>query len=292
MRRKPVLGLMVVCLTAAITLAGCATTGSGAARDREGVAGSAQSASLVLNGAELDALTDRPDLVARVRSDPYAYFRLLASAFSRRVCVEFDELADEMPLVNLHGDAHIEQYAITPTAHGLDDFDEAGVGPAVVDLVRFASSIHFACRRAGFECDPDAAVDRFLDAYTTAIADPESPIPTPAWVARERGRTPQERHVFQAWVESLMQDPDPGTRTRIMERWGLFVRMMTRLRPDAPDDYYAVERLGTIEIGVGSALDAKFLLRIRGATADPEDDVVVEIKPMNEVTAPCLLRPP
>jgi hypothetical protein len=197
-----------------------------------------------------------------------------------------------MPLVNLHGDAHLEQYAITPTAHGLDDFDEAGMGPGVVDLVRFASSIHFACRRAAFDCDPEAAVDEFLDAYAMALEDPASTVPTPAWVERERRRTPVDREAFLKWAESLMEDPDETTRTWMMRRWALFVQMMSRLRSETPDDYYGIERFGAIDIGVGSALDAKFLLRIRGATADPLDDIIVEIKPMNEIKAPCLLRPP
>ena len=290
--RRTYLGLTASCLTVAIALAGCSTAGSGRASGREATAGSSQPASLALTEEEVDALADRPDLADRVRSDPYAYFRLLASAFSRRVCVEFDGLIDEMPLVNLHGDAHIEQYAITPTAHGLDDFDEAGMGPGVVDLVRFASSIHFACRRAAFDCDPEAAVDEFLDAYAQGIANPETAVPTPAWVARERRRTPADRKVFLAWAESLMDAPDSQTRTRIMERWALFVRMMARIAPGTPKDYYRVERFGLIDIGVGSAMDAKFLLRIRGDTEDPEDDLIVEIKPMNEVEAPCLLRPP
>ena len=292
MRRISVLGLTIPCLMTAIGLAGCSTAGSGTARGREATAGSSQPASLALTEEEVDALADRPDLDARVRSEPYAYFRLLASGFSRRVCAEFDGLIDEMPLVNLHGDAHLEQYAITPTAHGLDDFDEAGMGPGVVDLVRFASSIHFACRRSAFDCDPEAAVDEFLDAYAMALEDPASTVPTPAWVARERRRTPVDREAFLKWAESLMEDPDETTRTWMMKRWALFVRMMTRLRSETPDDYYGIERFGAIDVGVGSALDAKFLLRIRGATADPLDDIIVEIKPMNEVEAPCLLRPP
>lgn len=279
-------------LMAVLVLAGCSTAGTRTTPGRERTAGSSPPASLELTPTELDALAGRPDLLARVRSDPYAYFRLLATASSRRVCAEFDNLVDEMPLVNLHGDAHIEQYAITPTAHGLDDFDEAGMGPGVVDLVRFASSIHFACRRAHFACDPDAAVDEFLDAYAEALENPGIAVPTPAWVVRERGRTPADRQAFLTWAESLMEDADPRTRTRMMERWALFVQLMTRLQPDGPDDYFGVERFGATDIGVGSALDMKFLLRIRGETADPEDDLIVEIKPMNEVVAPCLLRPP
>lgn len=282
-------------LMVAIALAGCSTTRLGTGRGPEGTVsttGSARGTSLGLTGAELAALGERPDLLARVRANPYTYFRLLTSAFSQRVCAEFGDLAHEMPLVNLHGDAHIEQYAITATAHGLDDFDEAGMGPAVVDLVRFSASIHFACRTAGFDCDPDSAVEAFLDAYAAGLARPDSPVPTPAWVARARRRTPADRATFLEWAESLMKTPDPEARTRMMARWGLFVGLMTRLRPETVDDYHSVRRFGAIDIGVGSALDAKYLLRIRGPTEDPEDDVIVEIKPMNEVTASCLLRTP
>ncbi|MGH7563531.1 MAG: hypothetical protein ACREK5_03795, partial [Gemmatimonadota bacterium] len=78
----------------------------------------------------------------------------------------------------------------------------------------------------------------------------------------------------------------------LMARWALFAHLMSRLHPTAANDYYSVERFGSIDIGVGSALDTKFLLRIRGETEAPEDDVSVEIKPMGEVAAPCLLRPP
>jgi hypothetical protein len=237
-------------------------------------------------------LADRPELQARVRASPYTYFRLLSNAFSQRVCAEFEPLEDEMPLVNLHGDAHLEQYAITLVAHGLDDFDEAGTGPAVVDLVRFASSIHMACRSTGFACDPEAAVEAFLDAYQMALADPDAPVPTPAWVERARRRLPVERATFLGWAESLMEKPDPRARQRIMNRWALFARLMVKLRTPSSDDYFAVVRMGSTVIGIGSALDTKFLLRIRGETDSPDDDVIVEIKPMNEVTAPCLLRPP
>ncbi|MGH7572779.1 MAG: DUF2252 family protein [Gemmatimonadota bacterium] len=284
MRRK-----VVLCLTAAITLAGCSMTQPGA---RRGPDPTVPSSSLSLTEAEIDVLARRPDLLRRVRTDPYTYFRLLTNAFSQRACAEFEALADEMPLVNLHGDAHIEQYAITPTAHGLDDFDEAGIGPAVVDLVRFASSIHFACRSTGFDCDPEAAVDAFLDAYATGIEHPETVVPTPAWVERARIRAPLDRASYLEWAESLMEGLDPETRVWLMARWALFAHLMSRLHPTAPNDYFSVERLGSIDIGVGSALDTKFLLRIRGETEAPEDDVIVEIKPMGEVAAPCLLQSP
>ena len=32
----------------------------------------------------------------------------------------------------VHGDAHIEQFVVTDDSYGLEDFDQAGYGPAVV----------------------------------------------------------------------------------------------------------------------------------------------------------------
>jgi hypothetical protein len=111
-------------------------------------------------------------------------------------------------------------------------------------------------------------------------------------VERARSRGPFDRAAYLEWAESLMSDPDSETRARIVDRWTLFAHLMLRLQPAASDDFYSVERLGSIDIGVGSALDAKYLLRIRGDTDAPEDDVIVEIKPMGEVAAPCLLQAP
>ena len=42
-----------------------------------------------------------------------------------------------MPTVTLHGDPHLEQYAVTDAGRGLTDFDDASKGPAILDLVRF-----------------------------------------------------------------------------------------------------------------------------------------------------------
>ena len=51
------------------------------------------------------------------------------------------------PNVQLHGDAHLEQYAFTKSAWGLDDFDDSTRGPALVDIIRFLGSIDLTVRR-------------------------------------------------------------------------------------------------------------------------------------------------
>jgi uncharacterized protein (DUF2252 family) len=37
---------------------------------------------------------------------------------------------------------------VTDDDFGLADFDSAGYGPAIVDLVRYAASLHLACRES------------------------------------------------------------------------------------------------------------------------------------------------
>src|SRR5262245_63991386 len=50
------------------------------------------------------------ELIDRLRADPFTYFRFINRAWTERVCQAFADVADP-PIVRLHGDAHIEQYA-------------------------------------------------------------------------------------------------------------------------------------------------------------------------------------
>ena len=46
-------------------------------------------------------------------------------------------------------------------------------------------------------------------------------------------------------------------------------------------------------MGVGSALDLKFLVRVRGATGDPLDDVVLQVKQVRDLGGiPCIRTDP
>src|SRR5262245_11299170 len=88
-----------------------------------------------------------PGLLARLQKDPYAYFRFVNKAWARRVCAEFGPDLPTLTRVRLHGDAHLEQYAFTSEAYGLDDFDDTADGPSVIDAVRFLGSLDLAARQ-------------------------------------------------------------------------------------------------------------------------------------------------
>ena len=87
------------------------------------------------------ALTNAPTtLIARLRADPFTYFRFVNRAWISRVCDAFADVQNP-PIVRLHGDAHIEQYAITKDASGLDDFDDSARGPSFVDIGRLGETL-------------------------------------------------------------------------------------------------------------------------------------------------------
>src|SRR6185295_10797636 len=72
---------------------------------------------------EPDAIELAPrEVVDRLRADPVDYFRFVNRPWIARVCDVLAEAMRDTPTVRLHGDAHIEQFAVTNDAWGLDDF--------------------------------------------------------------------------------------------------------------------------------------------------------------------------
>src|SRR5438105_467819 len=80
------------------------------------------------------------ELVDRLRADPFTYFRFVNRPWAARVCEDLADVSD-IPHVRLHGDPHVEQFAVTKDAWGLDDFDDSARGPAFVDIVRYLGSL-------------------------------------------------------------------------------------------------------------------------------------------------------
>jgi uncharacterized protein DUF2252 len=127
-----------------------------------------------------------PELLARMRATPHDYFRFINHEWTARVCDLFAGDIPHLPTVQLHGDAHVEQYALTSDEWGLDDFDDSTRGPALVDILRFLGSIELAAQQRGWSGDRDRLVDRFFCRVSTRTVD----APRPPIAARRRSPTP------------------------------------------------------------------------------------------------------
>jgi hypothetical protein len=220
-----------------------------------------------------------PDLLARLKSDPYNYFRFINHEWTARVCDTFASELPNQPIVQLHGDAHIEQYALTAAAWGLDDFDDATRGPALVDLMRFLGSIDLAARRRGWTHDRDRLFDRFIAGYSHGLSEPSQVPAEPdivRWLATHHPAPARE--AFLASAETQMMPMPERSMNGLIAAMAAFAKLVQKERPELPDEYFRVVRAGWLYIGIGSASNKKILARVRGPSDDPADDELLEAK--------------
>jgi hypothetical protein len=223
-------------------------------------------------------LTSAPvELIDRLRADPFTYFRFINRAWTERVCEAFADLTSPT-IVRLHGDAHVEQFALTQDAWGLDDFDDSTRGPAFIDVVRFLGSLDLASRQRGWSRARDRLWSRFLEGYRLGLSNPDFRPREPDIVITLRRQAPVARAAYLEWGESQMQPLDEARSKAIMSGMENFERLMRSERPDLSPGYFAVKRAGWLRMGVGSATIRKILMRVSGPTADPDDDVLLEGK--------------
>jgi hypothetical protein len=217
------------------------------------------------------------ELIDRLRADPFTYFRFINRAWTARVCERFADVTNA-PIVRLHGDAHVEQFALTRDAWGLDDFDDSTRGPSFIDIVRFLGSLDLAARQRSWTRNRDALWDRFLEGYRRGLSDPDYRPPEPGIVRALRKQLPVTRASFLADGERQMQPMAERTWETVVQGMEAFDRFLRRERPDLAPGYFTVIRAGWLRIGVGSASARKILIRVQGPTTDPYDDVLIEAK--------------
>jgi hypothetical protein len=240
----------------------------GAAHGREPLRAESQS----LKGAG-------PQLIERLRADPYDYFRFVNRPWIARVCDDFSRDMEGLPVVRLHGDAHVEQFAVTRDAWGLDDFDDSAQGPAVIDIVRFLGSIDLAARQRSWEMHRDSLFDQFVAGYKRGLAEPHYLPRSPDIVRRLRAQGPSTRAALLAWGDTKMQPLAEASMKAVVAG----IEAVARERPDLAPGYFRVVRAGSVQSGVGSAVMPKIMVRVQGPSDDPADDDLLESKKIGDL---------
>ena len=259
-------------LSLAVVLAGCA------ARQPTGSSSATVDAASRFEREWARVAAAPPELRIQLSARPLAFFRFVNQAWTHEVCEAFADESGRLPLARLHGDAHVEQYAVTAGARGLDDFDDSARGPAVVDLVRFLGSLELAAAQRGWEAALPEAIDAFFAGYRRALEDPSYLPPDPAVVARMRAIPAQTRLEFLAWADSLMEPLTAGQRQQLALSWPKVEAFAAQDNPEATSAFLARKAVGWFHLGIGSALTPKLLIRVEGPSADPHDDLVLEAK--------------
>ena len=229
----------------------------------------------------------RPDLVERLSATPHGYFRFVNAPFAAETCRLFADVAAALPEVNLHGDAHVEQYAVTSLGRGLTDFDDCTRGKAVIDLVRFGTSLLLAAREKGWAAGERRFLDAFLDGYRVGLRGYRREMRTPELVTRTRAGFRWDHAPALRQAHALI-DKAPLPRDVFADGVAQFAGLV-RFARELPEGFFEVKRVGALTMGVGSALDEKYLIIFEGETASAEDDLVVEAKQIRDLTGnPCV----
>jgi Uncharacterized protein conserved in bacteria (DUF2252) len=238
-----------------------------------------------------------------LRASPHAFFRLANRAWASRVCAAFADDLRSLAPVRLHGDAHVEQYAVTKEGYGLDDFDDTAEGPSVIDLTRFLGSLRLAARERGWSHEFGPLADVFLRGYQEGLKDPAGLKPPaaglkprlhnsggdiPQIVRRLRQRPIPDQATFLASADALMKPVPPPIAEATRRALDLLASHMTGAA-GRPASYFRIKRFGRVDLGIGSRRLPKLLIRVEGPTAAANDDVILETKePANLVGIDCL----
>jgi hypothetical protein len=240
--------------------------------------------------ADAPELAANPALRGRLRASPHAYFRGISGRFAAVLCERFAREAAAFPTVTLHGDAHLEQYAVTGHGRGIEDFDDATTGSALVDLARFATSLELAVRERGFP-DDGGAVSAFVRGYAQALKNPKAVGPEPALARELRRGFEGDRRASLARAEKLMtalppeQQPPPEKLQR--------ASAMLAQAANQPEAFFRIKKIGSLTMGIGSAGDERYLMRIEGPSPVDGDDVMLELKEVRRLPElPCMRAEP
>ncbi len=223
-------------------------------------------------------------LLDRLRGGPHGYFRFVNVAFSETLCRRFAENIEGLPSVNLHGDAHVEQYAVTNFGRGLTDYDDSSTGPGLLDLVRFGTSLRLTCEERGWQQHEQNLLDEFLRGYVEALDEPDREVEEPAVATRIRAGFTRDRSEFLDWADEIMTELDADERRRFELSAREYIDTMVEQHAALPPAFFTIKKVGTHPLGIGSALDRKYLVRVEGPTDDPLDDVILEAKEVRDLS--------
>ncbi|MFT6399789.1 MAG: hypothetical protein ACJAYU_004558 [Bradymonadia bacterium] len=233
-----------------------------------------------------ESVRNDPEFFRTLLNDPFRFYRFINVAFSDAVCVHFADSLGQMPTVNLHGDAHVEQYAVTNVGRGMADYDDSSTGPGVLDLMRFTVSLRLAAERAGLGPEEgDAAVASFFEGYRDGLNDPTFEAPEPALCSTIRDGFATDRGPFLESATGLMGPLNSDDEFELRGAFAAYGERLGELVPEFDDPArFEVVGLGGLDIGIGSRLDRKFLIRAGGETSDPLDDAIIEFKEVRDLS--------
>jgi hypothetical protein len=139
-----------------------------------------------------------------------------------------------------------------------------------------------ACRANGWEDKAESTVESFLSTYLNALRDPGLTAPVPDLVGRIRARFTTDRERSLAAEQELMT-PLGEPLENFEASFKQYVEQMAMQHPELPPCFFDIKKAGRLTMGIGSALDEKYLVEVEGATKAHQDDQILEIKEVRDL---------
>ena len=113
--------------------------------------------------------------------------------------------------------------------------------------------------------------------------------PEPAVARRVRGSFDTTPVQWLDQVSTLIQPLDDSGQQRMSLARERYVSAMLVQNPDLSRSFFDLKKGGSLTMGVGSAHQMKFLVRVEGPSPAPDDDVILEKKQMKHLLlGPCV----
>ena len=191
---------------------------------------------------------EEPELADRSPVTPLVF--RFGPAVAASVCKRFEARLREMPRVRLHGDPHIEQYAVTDLGRGLADFDDAAVGPAVIDLTRFATSAELAARAKGLaRAEENSLVSELFRGYRDGLKGTRAG-KAPAFAATMAQSFKKDRKGFLDGSENAMIAIDQAEEDFIRAEVASYSKLAKL--PKRAAGFFTIKKVGLLKLGIGS----------------------------------------
>ncbi len=234
-----------------------------------------------------DATRDS-DTLRKVMAGPHEYFRWVNRSFAKQACARLVGAKLDQPIVALHGDAHLEQFAVTGLGYGLTDFDDVVRGPASMDLVRFGTSLLLAAHGRG-DGRGRLLVETFLSGYWGGLDNTLVLLQAPQVVERARRKFNGDSGERFVKINRLLSRLSASENREVREAFEIYARTALRGHRELDPRYFEVVYVRRLHGGIGSSSVNRFMVRARGQTDNPADDEFIELKQIDSAqSAACL----
>jgi uncharacterized protein (DUF2252 family) len=172
----------------------------------------------------------------------------------------------------------------------MSDYDDASVGPAAVDLVRMGTSTLLAARQHALSPeDTEKLLAELFRGYGEGLKNKLLPKQSPPFAAALNAKFSKDRKGFLDYAEKSILAPDEAEEKLARAKLDEYVGGLKQAGIAPKNGFFKVKKVGRLKLGIGSALTKKFLVRLEGPSANAEDDVVVEIKEVADLShVPCV----